>query len=373
MLPLDGITVLDLTRFLPGAMATMCMVRYGAEVIKIERPGDGDPARHLDGGNIFAYTNAGKKSIAVDLKHPKGCDLFRRLADRSDVVLENFRPGVMERLGIGYDALSRTNERLIYVALTGYDSSGPMSSVAGHDINYIATSGVLDVLSPDGANAPQLPAVQLADIVGGSHQVTIGVLLALLARQRTGVGQRVDVAMATSIGELLAMPLSSAGAMPDPDREGLLTGRFACYNLYRCGDKRWVAVGALEPKFWHTLCTELRCEHFVEQQFSEEPVQTQIKEFFSNTFGSRPARHWMEQLDGKDCCVTLVRTFDEACEAGQFRSYSVGVGARLSRTTAVAVSDLRPPTLSEHSREISDRLHLSNECVKQLVRERVIE
>lgn len=373
MLPLEGITVLDLTRFLPGAMATMCLVRFGAEVIKIERPGEGDPARHLDGGKIFAYTNAGKKSIAIDLKHPKGSDLFRKLAQRSDVVLENFRPGVMERLNIGYDVLSRANERLIYVALTGYDSSGPMRGAAGHDINYISISGVLDLLSPEGATSPRLPGIQLADIAGGSHQVTIGILLALLARHRTGVGQRIDVAMATSIGELLAMPLSAFGTVPDREDGGLLAGRFACYNLYRCSDNRWIAVGALEPKFWRALCMELNREDLVDQQFSSEPIQTNIKECLSGIFANRSASHWIEALGSKDCCVTLVHTFEEAYVAGQFQSYSVGLGARLSGTRPLRVSDLKPPTLGEHATEISERLQLSNECLKQLLQERVIQ
>jgi crotonobetainyl-CoA:carnitine CoA-transferase CaiB-like acyl-CoA transferase len=370
--PLEGVTVLDLTRFLPGAVATMCLVRFGAEVIKIERPGQGDPARHLDGGAIFAYTNRGKKSVAIDLKKSKGKQLFCDLAQTADVIFENFRPGVMERLGLGYDALAKVNPLLIYASLTGYGRTGPMHDAAGHDINYVAMSGVLDLVSAAGARSPQLPGIQLADIAGGSQQVTIGVLLALYARHRTGRGQKVEVSMASAIGEILAMPLarylSRTAASP---RDGLLSGRFACYNLYVCKDCRWIAVGALEEKFWCNLCRKLNREDLQPQQFAPEPQQSEIRDLLASIFMECSSEEWLARLGNHDCCVTLVRTFEEACDAGQFSAYDVGMGANLSHTPGT-VLDAKVPALGEHVAEIAQRLQLSADCFTQLMREGVI-
>jgi crotonobetainyl-CoA:carnitine CoA-transferase CaiB-like acyl-CoA transferase len=208
---LEGIRVIDLTRLLPGAVATQWLADFGAEVIKVEQPGLGDYARHKftgDGENpIFALTNRGKKSVTIDLKDPAGRDALIKLSESADVLIEGFRPGVMERLGVGYDALRGRNPRLIYAALTGYGTSGKFVDLAGHDINYLALSGVLDLMG-ERHGPPSLAGIQIADLAGGSMQAVIGILLALQARERTGRGQRVDVSMFAGSAALMPVPLA---------------------------------------------------------------------------------------------------------------------------------------------------------------------
>jgi alpha-methylacyl-CoA racemase len=178
--------------------------------------------------------------------------------------------------------------------------------------------------------------------------------------------------MATAIGELLALPLAMAGTAAHDLQDGLLTGAFACYNLYRCQDERWVAVGALEPKFWARLCFELDREDLTTRQFSGEPDQSLLKETVATIFQERDAREWISLLGEKDCCVTPVRTLEEASGAGQFKSYDVGAGARLSDTPAIESSGLRPPALGEHVAELKERLQMSQECFSQLKNDGVI-
>src|SRR5579863_4895678 len=254
MTALEHITVLDLTRLLPGAVATQILASYGARVIKIEQPGLGDYARHgfgTKGGNpLFLETNRNKQSVALDLKHPEGKSILRKMAAGTDLVVESFRPGVMDRLGLGYEALSKINPRLIYVALTGYGQSGEYAQMAGHDLNYLAMAGVLNEIGPP--ERPVMANVQFADIAGGSLPVVIGALTALEARHSTGIGQFVDVSMTDCVTTLLPVPYSmykSSGRAPERGNE-LLSGRFACYNLYRASDERWLSVGCLEQKFW---------------------------------------------------------------------------------------------------------------------------
>ena len=265
MKALDGITVLDLTRLLPGAVATQWLADFGAEVIKIEQPGIGDGARYTFASEgktenpIFALTNRGKKSVEIDLKNPAGKVAFLKLASTADVVIEGFRPDVMDRLSVGWDVLHAQNPRLIYAALTGYGREGKFSALAGHDINYLALSGVLDLIGPkDGP--PALAGIQIADLAGGSMLAVIGILLALEARHRTGRGQRVDVSMFDGSAALMPVPVSSMQGTGQPPERGndLLSGRYACYQVYAAAGGSHVAVGALERKFWQNLCREAR-------------------------------------------------------------------------------------------------------------------
>lgn len=310
MRPLDGVTILDLTRLLPGAAATMLLANFGAEVIKIEEPG-GDYARSMpplvDGeGAVFRATNRGKKSIALNLKTADGKAAFERLAAQADVLIEGFRPGVMKRLGLDYETLRHRNERLIYVSLTGYGQTGPYAAMAGHDINYIALGGLLDITGA-------IPGAQIADLAGGSMQAVIGILLALAARHKTGRGQFVDISMLDGVTWLMALPIavySATGETPAPGAT-MLTGRYACYRKYRAADGRWLAVGALEPKFWAALCGRIACPEFVADQFAEGERQSAIIERLREIFGAKPAADWLELFQGADVCVTLVRNVAE--------------------------------------------------------------
>jgi crotonobetainyl-CoA:carnitine CoA-transferase CaiB-like acyl-CoA transferase len=347
MMDLEGIVVLDLTRLLPGAVATQYLADWGAEIIKIEQPGGGDYARTMNPA-VFQRTNAGKKSVVLDLKNPRGREILTSLARTADVLIEGNRPGVMERLGLCHSELSALNQRLIYVSLTGYGQRGRYTDLAGHDINYLALGGVL------GLNLPVIPGVQIADLVGGSMQAVMGILLALVARHRTGEGRHVDVSMYEGVTNLLTIPLTAwrdTGCEPRPGAE-VLSGRYACYNIYEAADKRWLAVGALEPKFWTELCRCLDCQDLIPRQF-EEP-QDAVKARIAAIFRARPAQDWFEQLRESDCCVTPVRTVGE-------------VAAELPDHDGPA-----PPALGEHTFEVLIRSGLPRTELEELRRQGVI-
>jgi crotonobetainyl-CoA:carnitine CoA-transferase CaiB-like acyl-CoA transferase len=325
---LAGITVLDLTRLLPGAVATQYLLDHGAEVIKIEQPGTGDYARQMN-PPLFARTNAGKKSVVLDLKDPESRHSLIAVAASADILVEGFRPGVMARLGLAYADLQPTCERLIYVSLTGYGQEGSYASLAGHDINYIAMGGLL------GLNLPIIPGVQIADLVGGSLQTVIDILMALQLRAATGRGRYLDVSMTAGVASLLTIPLAQymdTGREPQAGNE-LLSGRYACYNLYEARDGRWLAVGALEPKFWTELCVRLGVDHLATPQFDEKR-QTELKATLAGIFRTQDAATWFTALRDSNCCVTPVRTVGE-------------VAPELHKNA------LRPaPALGQHTREI---------------------
>ncbi|MGC2391553.1 MAG: CaiB/BaiF CoA-transferase family protein [Candidatus Acidiferrum sp.] len=365
MRPLDGIVVLDLTRFLPGAVATATLASFGAEVIKIEQPGSGDPARGIEGASwLFAETNRGKKSVALDLNNERGKKVFRKLVTTADVVIESFRPHVMNRLGIGYKDLCGLNKGLIYAALSGYGRSGPYAALAGHDINYIAMSGLLDLISPAGG-MPLIPEIQIADIAGGSSHIVIGILLALVARDKTGRGQRVDVSMTGGLDRLLSLPLAALHSFRHPLKRGkeLLSGAYACYHPYRAKDGRWLVVGALEPKFWANLCRQIQCVDLIADQFSPVPRQRRVKNRLSRVFKTRTAEEWFDLLRSHDCCVTPVRTLQEAVADGQFHSRALGI--ELART-AGATDRTPAPHVGQHSAEILKRSGLTKSELRVL-------
>jgi crotonobetainyl-CoA:carnitine CoA-transferase CaiB-like acyl-CoA transferase len=319
---LEGIRILDLTRLLPGAVATQWLAEFGAEVIKVEQPSIGDYARESYLA-LFEQTNRGKKSVEIDLK--KDREAFLRLAATADVVLEGFRPGVMDRLGLGFKVLREANLRLIYVALTGYGSDGPHALLAGHDVNYLAMSGVLDAIGP-----AVVPHVTIADIAGGSMQAVIGILLAIEARHKTGRGQRVDVSMTD--GSTVLLPVVRAGG------SDLLSGKYACYHVYAAADTSFVAVGALEAKFWGNLCREIGCEELIEQQFAADqlPVILTVAEILITS----TAEEWFERIGSKDCCVTPVRK----------AAHGAAPQPKVSETPGRALA--RAPRLGEHNEEL---------------------
>jgi crotonobetainyl-CoA:carnitine CoA-transferase CaiB-like acyl-CoA transferase len=346
MTALDGIKVLDLTRLLPGAVATQWLADFGAEVIKIEQPGSGDYARQgfaTAGENpIFALVNRGKKSVQIDLKEAQGRESFLKLASTADVVIEGFRPDVMDRLGIGYQVLHAANPRLIYAALTGYGAEGKYASLAGHDINYLALSGVLDLMGP--RDAPALAGIQIADLAGGSMQAVIGILLALEARHRTGRGQRVDVSMFAGSCSLMPVPLSQMQSGRPPERANdLLSGGYACYQIYEAAGGSFITVGALEPKFWANLCRELGCEDLIDQQYSAD--QSKLKSRLAGIFQQSTAEQWFSKLGAKDCCVAPVRHIKDAVA-----DYPAEPIPALSDTPGRAEG--RAPRLGEHNKEL---------------------
>jgi crotonobetainyl-CoA:carnitine CoA-transferase CaiB-like acyl-CoA transferase len=286
---LAGIRILDLTRLLPGDAAMRMLGAFGAEVVPVKLP-------------------------EFDLKTASGKDRLLELVRGADVLVESFRPGVMERLGLGYQTLRAANERLIYAAITGYGQQGPYAKLAGHDVNYLARAGVIDVGGiKDGC--PTIPGVQIADLAGGSMQAVIGILLALMERQKTGRGRMVDVSMMHGALWMMAIPLLLHGqGRPTARGASFLTGRYACYRLYDAADGRWLSVGALEPKFWANLCRVLGCEEFIADQFTEGWRQEEIVNRVAAIFRTRTAAEWMALCGDQDVCVAPVRTVAEVVE-----------------------------------------------------------
>lgn len=342
---LEGIRILDLTRLLPGAVATQWLAEFGAEVIKVEQPSIGDYARESYLA-LFEQTNRGKKSVEIDLKDPAGKSAFLKLAATADVVIEGFRPDVMDRLGVGYESIRETNPRLIYVALTGYGPDSSYAALAGHDINYLALSGVLDLMgATDGP--PALAGIQIADLAGGSMQAVIGILLALEARHRTGRGQRVDISMFAGSAALLTVPLASMQTTGEPPERGnqLLSGRYACYHVYTAAAGSYVAVGALEPKFWSNLCRAFGREDLIADQFATEPRQEEIKIALAAEFSKATAEEWFARIGAQDCCVTPIRNLKDAV-----RDHPTGPIPPLSDTPGNPHGG-RAPRLGEHNQE----------------------
>ena len=347
MSPLSDVTVLDLTRLLPGATATACLAQHGADVVKIEQPGDGDYARKLN-PEVFRTTNAGKKSVAMNLKDPRGRELLLRLAANADVLIEGFRPGTMARLGLSYDTIHALHPRIIYASLTGYGQKGPYAQLAGHDVNYLALGGVLHL------NLPVIPGIQIADLAAGAMQAVIAILLALLDRARTGMGSYLDVSMLAGVESFLTIPLAALSTHEPQPSDEILSGRYACYNVYEARDGRWLAVGALEQKFWTELCRRLHCDELIPLQYAEGECRDRVKQQIAAMFQTRTAEEWFEALRGFDCCVTPVRTVSE-------------VAAALDRPPAAP-----PPALGEHTRLILGGCGLAGSELDQLEREGVI-
>jgi crotonobetainyl-CoA:carnitine CoA-transferase CaiB-like acyl-CoA transferase len=384
MKPLDGITVLDLTRLLPGAVATMMLGDFGADIIKIEEPGIGDPARQSRAGikqpgAYFLATNRNKRSIAINLKQPSGREIFLELAKRADVVVEGFRPGVMDRLGIGYETLKEINPRLVYCAITGYGQDGPYRGKAGHDVNYIGIAGLLGVNGmKDGP--PIIPGVQIADLAGGSMHAVIGILLALQARQRTGEGQMVDVSMMDGSLAMMFVPFAAYlanGTQPERGAQGL-SGRYACYQVYETKDGRYLALGALEPKFWENACRVLGREDFIDQQFVDAEQRECIRAL-SEIFRAKTADEWLAAFEGVDTCLALVKDIAEMIDDPQVKNR--GLIAEIEHPTSGRIKQIAPtvklsatpgemrsppPLLGEHTTEVLKGIGYTDEMINRL-------
>jgi alpha-methylacyl-CoA racemase len=334
-LPLAGVKVLDLSRLLPGPYATLVLADLGASVDKLEEPQGGDSTRHMppmkgETSALFLGLNRNKRSLTLDLKSPEGVAALKRLVKHYDVLIESFRPGVMDRLGVGWHALSKEHPALIMCSISGYGATGPDRLKAGHDLNYIARSGVL---AYGGARngAPAMPGVQIADIGGGLFGL-VGVLAALLERQRTGVGRYVDIAMTESSLAFLHMHLASRlmlGAESGPLTRGAeaLNGGYACYGLYRTQDERWMAVGSLEPKFFSGLCELLLRPDLVAGGYDLTDHGAKTRRELEAIFASKPQAHWVALFRQHDLCVEPVIEGDEVLSDPQLVARGLFVNA----------------------------------------------
>ncbi|HKS86985.1 MAG TPA: CoA transferase [Pseudolabrys sp.] len=320
MQPLSGLFVVDFTTLLPGPLATLMLAEAGADIVKIEAPG-GENARRfpplIDAESVaFAMLNRGKKSMTVDLKSPDDRARLIPLIERADIVVEQFRPGVMERLGLGYERLREINPRLIYCSISGYGQSGPRVHEAGHDINYIGNTGLLD-LQPGPSGRPVVPPILAADIAGGSFPAVINILLALRARDQTDSGCHIDIAMAdamfTFTWAALALGIAT-GKFPKPG-EMWLTGGSPRYQIYPARDGKLVACGALEPKFWAAFTAAIRLPEELKDD-ARDPKATMAA--VARLISEKSSDEWRPIFAAADCCATIVVPLEEAIEDPHF-------------------------------------------------------
>jgi alpha-methylacyl-CoA racemase len=316
--PLASLKILDFSTLLPGPFASLLLADMGAEVLRIESPTRIDLVRvlppHVDGVSAsHAYLNRNKRCMALDLKKPEAVELVKQLVGDYDIVLEQFRPGVMERLGVGYAALKAINPRLIYVSITGYGQTGPYKDRAGHDINYLAISGVASYTGRRDSGPLPL-GIQAADIAGGSLHGVMGLLAAVIQRQVTGEGQYVDVSMSDCAFSLHAMAGAgylACGVTPAMENQALNGGSF--YDYYRTRDDRWFSVGSLEPQFMQQLCAAIGRPELASRGLSPKPEEQQaLKSEIQAEFGKHDFAHWCEVFAALDACVEPLLDMSEA-------------------------------------------------------------
>jgi len=356
--PLDGVRVLDLSRLYPGPFCSMLLADFGADVVCVED-------RRFEGEPSMPSTMRGKRHVCLDLKRPEGRDAFFALADSADVLLEGFRPGVTERLGIGYDALHARNPRLVYCSLTGYGQTGPWRDLVGHDVNYLAMAGLLDQTGPGPDAPPVIPGTQVADVAGGGMQAALGILLALQARARSGEGQLVDVSMTDGVMGMMGYAATFwwMGGQKLERGRSMLTGRYPWYRTYRCADGRHLSIGAVERRFWTVLC-----EHFGRPEWAarqhDEAALPEMHGFFEARFASKSRDAWFEELRPLAVCVAPVLDVEEAFESEHARARGLvaevevdgrtqkllGVPLKLSATPGRV--ERRPPRFGEHTDEV---------------------
>jgi alpha-methylacyl-CoA racemase len=374
-LPLDGLRVLDLSRLLPGGFCSLLLADFGADVIKVEDTGIGDYVRwsppHYEGadqtaaGALFLALNRGKRSVRIDLKTDRGKEVLLRLARDADVLLESFRPGVLDRLGVGYQRLRDANPRLVYCAITGYGQDGPNRDRSGHDMNYLGLNGILG-LTGEAEGPPVQSAGQIADIGGGALMAAIGIFVALRERERSGEGQLVDCSMFDGALSWLALVAAEAFATGRPARRGelKLAGAATCYRPYRCADGD-VTLGALEPKFWSAFCRGVGREDLLDHAF--DPPGSEAHRAVSEIFARRTREQWRAFASEHDCCLEPVLDLDEAlsselvaaremvvelAQPGADRAVKLlGVPVKLSRTPGDPAR-APGPALGEHTDEV---------------------
>jgi alpha-methylacyl-CoA racemase len=324
MLPLHGVRVLDLSRLLPGPWCSLLLADLGADVVKVEAPAGGDyirwmpPLKGAQSGYFHAL-NRNKRSIALDLKRPEGRDAFLALVGAGyDVVLESFRPGVMDRLGLGYEALKAASPRVILCSISGYGQDGPMRDRAGHDLNYIGLAGVLGLTgAADGP--PVVPGVQIGDVGGGALPAAVGILAALFAREQTGKGRWIDVSMTEGALAFLAMHLGARSAMDRPLARGreMLSGTYPCYAVYGTKDGKHMSLGALEPHFWQRFCEAVGREDLASDGLASGEEGARVRAAVADVFASRTQAEWVAFFAAVDVCCEPVLEGDALFEDPQ--------------------------------------------------------
>lgn len=322
-MPLKSIRVLDLTRLLPGPYCTMLLADFGAEVIKVEDPKIGDYARAYEpkvdaDSALFHSLNRNKKSVCLDLKSEEGKAAFSKLAEQSDVVVESFRPGVMERLGLDYEHLKSINPGLVYCAITGYGQTGPYANNPGYDINYISYAGLLNLMGEKDGK-PVVPATQIADIGAGAYPAAVGIMLALFERETSGKGQYIDISMMDGVISWVqtVLPNYLSQSLSPKRGEQVLDGGMACYAIYETKDARWLSVGALEPKFWKAFCHGIGRSDFIPLHQAALHEQHRLKYVIQTIIYQKTLEEWLKIFSELEACVSPVLTFEEMTEDPQ--------------------------------------------------------
>jgi crotonobetainyl-CoA:carnitine CoA-transferase CaiB-like acyl-CoA transferase len=310
---LSGVTVIDLSRLLPGPYCSMILADHGARVIAVE------DKRFLADGLFFNLINRNKEHMSLNLKTEQGREIFYRLIEKADVLLEGFRPGVVDRLGVGYDSVRRANPKIIYCSITGYGQNGPFRDRVGHDVNYLSYAGVLDLIG-EKDRPPAIPGVQIADIAGGGMNAAIGILLALFAREHTGKGQYIDISMTDGMVSFLPAALFFRQLSGQEPRraDGILSHRYACYNTYETADGRYLSIGAVENRFWRQLCETLAVPEYAELQYDDQH-RDEILTFMRQTFKQKTLDEWNAILADLDICWGRIQSLSEVLEDPLFQ------------------------------------------------------
>ena len=388
---LTGIKVLDLTRLLPGPYCTLMMADYGAEVIKVEEPETGDYIRWrkpaINGiGARHLTINRNKKSVELNLKSVEGREIFKKLATESDVIIESFRPGVMNRLGIGYEEISKLNEGIVYCSLTGYGQTGPYSKLPGHDINFVGYSGILGLIGEKDGK-PVIPGVQIADLGGGALMALSAITMALLHKEKTGKGQYIDVSMLDGAITWLYAAASDyfvSGTVPERGKNRL-DGHFAFYNVYETKDNKFLSVGAAEKKFWIELCELVGKPEWIDLHEGPEEVQQHLKQEMAELFKQQNQQYWLDLLQTKDTCVGPIYDLNQLYEDPQIieremfttmqhptagKIQQIGFSIKFSETPGEIYA--HSPILGEHTEEILLQNGYSKENILSLEENGVI-
>lgn len=360
---LSGLTILDLSRLLPGPFCSLYLAQLGATVIKVEEPGTGDYTRLLS-PEMFELVNRGKQSITLDLKQSADVERFKQLAATADVVLESFRPGVLDRLGCGYHTLKVLNPKLVFCALTGYGQNGPWRDKAGHDLNYCGYAGVLDQTG-GAANAPAMSGFQIADLAGGALTAALGIVAAALGAKASGEGCFVDAAMLDGTLALQTTTLSTLRALGQAAPRGgdMLTGALPNYAVYETADGQHMAMGALESKFFLAFCKAVQRTDLAKLPLAPGAAGAPLRAALAELFKSKTRDEWAAALKDADCCVTPVLNPSEALVSEQAQAR--GLVGTLNGKPAVAlplvfdghrgIAVAPAPRLGEHNQGILSR------------------
>ncbi len=388
-LPLEGVKILDLSRLLPGPYCTMLLADMGAEVIKIEEPKRGDYNREwfpkkVKNSGYFIGVNRNKKSLTLDLKKEKGKEIFYKLVKDADVVVESFRPGVVERLKIDFKTLKQINPKIVYLSLTGFGQNTSWKHRPAHDLNFLALSGIL---SFSGTRDKKLPVygIQIADYAGAVFGI-IGILTALLRRDKISEAQYIDIAMMDCLYSFLSMIAGKFfidGLIPEP-AEDMLTGGFACYNIYETKDRRFITIGALEEKFWERFCELIEKPEWKSEIFNKEK-QKEIINQLENIFKEKTLDEWTEIFKNEDVCVEPVLNLKEAFESKYAKERNIifilkndidrevkQIKNPVEIYPKIEKKYFSHPQLGEHTFEILQKIGFSEEELTKLKQEQVI-